>query len=58
MGKNMGKQLALLRLIPLLVLIAVAFGLEYLFNVPRLMAVGIGLVAALALRLALVRVVR
>lgn len=58
MADNLGKRLALLRLVPILVLILIAFGGEYVFGMPRLWSVGIGLVAALALRLTLVRVIR
>lgn len=56
MSKNLGKQLAILRLIPILVLVCLAFGLEHVIAIPRLWAVGMGLVAALLVRLLLMRV--
>ena len=55
MSENLGKRLAILRLIPILVLVAVAFGLEYLFGVSRLIAAGTGLVIAIIARLALMK---
>lgn len=53
--ENLGKQLAILRFIPIVVLVILAFGLELVFGLPRLWAAGIGLVAAIALRLYLMR---
>lgn len=56
MSDNLGKRLAILRLIPIVVLIVTAFGLEYLFGVSRLIAAGAGLVVAIMARLWLMRV--
>lgn len=56
MADNLGKRLVLLRLIPIILLIVVAFGLQYLFGVERLWAAGTGLVVAVATRLILMRV--
>lgn len=56
MSDNLGKRLAILRLIPIAILIVVAFGLEYLFGVSRLIAAGTGLVVAIVTRLWLMRV--
>jgi hypothetical protein len=56
MSKDLGKRLAILRLIPIIVLIIVAFGLEYGFGVSRLSAAGTGLAIAILTRLILVRV--
>ncbi|MGB3457128.1 MAG: hypothetical protein WBG08_06745 [Litorimonas sp.] len=53
MSQNLGRRLAILRLIPILILAAVAFGLEYGFGVERLWAAVAGLVVAVAVRLAL-----
>ncbi|MEM7728066.1 MAG: hypothetical protein AAF311_02205 [Pseudomonadota bacterium] len=55
-GKNLGRRLAILRLIPIIVLAAVAFGLEYGFGVSRLWAAITGLVIAVAVRLALPKI--
>lgn len=56
MSDNIGKRLAILRLIPIVVLIVTAFGLEYVFGVSRLIAAGTGLVVAIVARLWLMRV--
>jgi membrane associated rhomboid family serine protease len=58
MSKGLGKQLALLRFIPILLLVVIAFGLEFVFGVPRIWAAVSGLIAAIALRLYLVRVIK
>ncbi|MGB6228751.1 MAG: hypothetical protein WBF53_01320 [Litorimonas sp.] len=54
--ENLGRRLAILRLIPILVLAAVAFGLEYAFGVGRLWAAIAGLVVAIVVRLALPKI--
>jgi hypothetical protein len=53
---NPGTRFAILRLIPVFVLVGVAFGLQYGVGVDRLPSAGIGLIAAIAARLALMRV--
>jgi len=58
MSENLGRRLALLRLVPIIVLVALAFGLDYLFGLSRLASAGIGLVAAIMVRLALMRFVK
>ncbi len=58
MTENLGKRLAILRLIPILILAAVAFGLEHLFGVERLWAAVTGLAIALAVRLALPKLMK
>lgn len=55
MSENLGKRLAILRLIPIIVLVVIAFGLEYLFGVSRLIAAGAALVVAIIARLALMK---
>lgn len=56
MGLNVGAQFAILRLIPVFVLVGVAFGLQYGFGFDRLPSAGIGLIAAIVSRVALMRV--
>lgn len=56
MANDLGKRLAILRLIPILILAAVAFGLEYGFGVERLWAAVTGLVVAIAVRLILPKI--
>lgn len=56
MGMNSGTRFAILRLIPVFVLVGVAFGLQYGVGLDRLPSAGIGLIAAIAARLALMRV--
>lgn len=56
MGINSGTRFAILRLIPVFVLVAVAFGLQYGFGLDKLLSAGLGLIAAIAVRLALMRV--
>ncbi|MEM9599793.1 MAG: hypothetical protein AAF926_02100 [Pseudomonadota bacterium] len=58
MAENLGRKLAILRLIPIIVLIVLAFGLDYGLGVDKIWAVGIALVAAIATRLILMRVWR
>ncbi|WP_189496285.1 hypothetical protein [Algimonas arctica] len=53
---NSGTRFAVLRLIPVFVLVAVAFGLQYGVGLDRLPSAGLGLIAAIAARLALMRV--
>lgn len=52
-SQNLGKRLAILRLIPIIVLAIVAFGLEYGFGVDRLWAAVTGLIVAITVRLIL-----
>lgn len=56
MSRNLGKQLAILRLIPIILLIIVAFGLDYGLGMDKVWSVGIALVVAIAARLILVRI--
>lgn len=55
MSMNSGTRFAILRLIPVFVLVGVAFGLQYGVRLDRLPSAGIGLIAAIAARLALMR---
>ncbi|WP_298914449.1 hypothetical protein [uncultured Algimonas sp.] len=56
MTENLGRRLAILRFIPIVVLVIVAFGLEYMFGVGRLWAAGAGLVVAVLVRLVLPKI--
>lgn len=55
MSDNLGKRLAILRFIPIVILIVIAFGLELIFGVSRLIAAGTGLVVAIIARLWLMK---
>ena len=55
-GQNLGKRLAILRLIPIVILAIVAFGLEYGFGVDRRWAAVTGLIVAIAVRLVLPKI--
>jgi hypothetical protein len=56
MANDLGKRLAILRLIPIIILAIVAFGLEYGFGVERLWAAITGLIVAIAVRLILPKI--
>ncbi|MEL6686038.1 MAG: hypothetical protein AAFP97_00275 [Pseudomonadota bacterium] len=56
MANDLGKRLAILRLIPIIILAIVAFGLEYGFGVERLWAAITGLVVAIIVRLILPKI--
>jgi hypothetical protein len=56
MSMNSGTRFAVFRLIPVIVLVAVAFGLQYGFGLNKLPSAGLGLLAAIIARLALMRV--
>lgn len=51
-----GSRFAILRLLPVIVLIAVAFGLQFGVGLDKLPSAGLGLIAAIIARLALMRV--
>jgi len=53
--ENLGRRLAILRFIPILILIALAFGLDHFFGLSRLASAGIALVVAILVRIALMR---
>jgi len=55
MTDNLGWHFAILRFIPILILIALAFGLDYLFGLDRLLSAGIALIVATLVRIALMR---
>lgn len=56
MSQNLGRRLAILRLIPIILLVILAFGLDYVFNVDKVVAVIIALVVAVGARLVLMKV--
>ena len=56
MANDLGKRLAILRLIPIIILAIVAFGLEYVFGVERLRAAVTALTVAVIVRLILPKI--